>query len=513
MTDSVKEGFLVRLRKQFAVADDAEIAEQVADKIDETESSNRRRLIKEDPYEEHRAALAKARADFRAGNSELPSIRADLDSYKLLAKQAKERADESFFADGIGDIEKQEKYATRRQAIAHKLAKLGRTKKLPANIGEQIADERKTLRGLLQERWQKTFDKAHSEWEMNKIAEYRRQLFSALEEWLRLLQQFADVMRQLCITPGRLFDLSKDGLSFSDIEEMKRWAAYLSQDEGAHKLCEMLGRLRVAARAKREKWIKKTEFVPEIRPDINSCEEISGVCAGNSIEYALAQEKSMLADEDVAALFYLKFAENRLLQFEMRGFAEVDVAVKKNVLIEVAEEEKMGPMIICVDTSGSMHGMPETIAKAVTLHMATKAHSQNRNCYLINFSTDIETMDLSGHVSLPKLMEFLRRSFRGGTDVAPAIAHALEMTKTENYKKSDTLIISDFLMDELPSDVRAAAMAAKENDNKFYSLSIGEMFGKSALGDLFEQEWVYNPAAGSVRRLLDIGDAAAERKV
>ena len=37
--------------------------------------------------------------------------------------------------------------------------------------------------------------------------------------------------------------------------------------------------------------------------------------------------------------------------------------VEEERLIEVEEEEKLGPMIICVDTSGSMQGSPETIAK------------------------------------------------------------------------------------------------------------------------------------------------------
>jgi len=40
---------------------------------------------------------------------------------------------------------------------------------------------------------------------------------------------------------------------------------------------------------------------------------------------------------------------------------------------DVELDESQGPMIICVDTSGSMSGSPETVAKAVTLFMASKA--------------------------------------------------------------------------------------------------------------------------------------------
>ena len=512
MSDSSWKEMIARLRKRFAVAADSEIAEKMTEKINETESANRLRLIKEDPYDKHRAALTAARVDFRSGNFGLPSIRSDLDAYKAFAKKAGARADESFWAENVAEVEKQDRQVVRWRNIADKLTKAGKVKKLPADIGEKAETDKKTLRGLLQERWQKLLDEKHAEWEMEKIAEWRRQLFSALEEWLKLLQQFADVMRQLSLTPGRLFDLSKDGLSFSDIEEMKRWAKYLEEDESARKLCEMLGRMRAAARAKREEWIRTTTTVAEMHPDIHSREEIVGVCSGNNIEYALAAEKALLADEETAELFYLKFAENRLLQFEMHGFATAEVAAEKNMLTEVEEKEKMGPMIICVDTSGSMHGAPETVAKAATLHLASKAVAENRACYLINFSTGIKTLDLSGGMSLRQLIDFLRESFHGGTDVAPAVAHTLETMKEKNYKKADALIISDFLMDELPADMLAAAAAAKENGNKFYALTIGEAFVKSAPGDLFEREWVYNPGTGGIRELLDIADATGQKE-
>lgn len=512
MTRFTKSKIIAQLREQFVVAKDKDIAEQLPKKIDEFESECRLRLIKEDPFEEHRAVLASARNDFRKKIFDLPAIQSDLKSYLALAKQVGLSAtDESFWNDGLCEIEKQEAYSNRIERIAEKLSRSGRVKKLPADTREKTAQDRQILRGLLQEKWGKLLDEAHFKWQMEKIDEYRREFFARLEEWLRLLQQLAGAMRQLSMTPGFLFDLSQDGLSFSDIEEMRRWAEYLSQDKNAQKLCEMLGRMRMAKRSKREEWIKTTETISEVRIDINSREEIVGVCAGNSIEHALVPEKSLLADEDIAMLFYLKFAENRLMQFEMQGLMKTDIVVQTDTLTEVSEEDEMGPLIICVDTSGSMHGAPETIAKAVTLYLASTAASQKRDCYLINFSTQIETMDLSGHVSLRKLIKFLGVSFHGGTDVAPAVEHGLKMMQKENYRKADMLVVSDFLMNELPENVRTEVLAAGENDNKLYSLVIGESFIKNPLHDLFTREWGYDPQTGSIRHLLDIADVALDR--
>ncbi len=37
-----------------------------------------------------------------------------------------------------------------------------------------------------------------------------------------------------------------------------------------------------------------------------------------------------------------------------------------------------GPIIVCLDTSGSMQGPPETVAKALVLETMRGAHRQNR---------------------------------------------------------------------------------------------------------------------------------------
>ena len=190
--------------------------------------------------------------------------------------------------------------------------------------------------------------------------------------------------------------------------------------------------------------------------------------------------------------------------FKMEGMQTRSYEVEEEQMIEVEEEEKLGPIIICVDTSGSMQGSPETVAKAVTLFMATRAISQKRNCLLINFSTGIETLDLSGQIDITKVMEFLRRSFRGGTDVSPALTYALNMMSDEKYSQSDLLIISDFIMDSLPEALHEKISAAKANKNQFYSLSIGDLFLSQRLREVFDNEWVYNPSTSSISSIQNI---------
>jgi uncharacterized protein with von Willebrand factor type A (vWA) domain len=160
-------------------------------------------------------------------------------------------------------------------------------------------------------------------------------------------------------------------------------------------------------------------------------------------------------------------------------------------------------MVICIDTSGSMQGAPETIAKAVTMLMALKAKQDNRDCYLINFSTSIETLDLSGGFAMEKLMSFLQKSFHGGTDVAPAISHGISVMETDAYKNADMLIISDFIMAGLPGNLLNKIERLRESGNKFNSLVIDSCLMEHRLKRIFDHEWVYDPGTSSVVELLD----------
>ena len=150
-----------------------------------------------------------------------------------------------------------------------------------------------------------------------------------------------------------------------------------------------MGRLRRAEKTKRQELVRTRTTIAEYVPDINSREEIVGLDLGNDIERVVPQELTLLSDEETSVLFDVKLAEGRLMCFEMEGTQSRSREVEEELVSEIEDEEKLGPVIVCVDTSGSMQGSPEIIAKAVTLFMATRAVSQKRNCFLINFSTNI----------------------------------------------------------------------------------------------------------------------------
>lgn len=485
---------LAELQAAHGIAANVDVRDKLAADIQQTERAAHLALRVGDPYYPHRNIFQESQSSLQRGETSPQLMMRDIKAFCQLCA-----------ADG-GNMPDRTYWATR----IRKLRALHKNSPTSQTLSEELAKEQKTTHALLQERWGKALDKAQAQWRLNAITELRQQLMTRLTEWLKQLQQITEALDDFAFAPGLLFDLSRDNLTLSDIEEMKKWAKYLTEDEEMQRLLSLLGRMQREDHSKRREWIESVKTFSEVRPDIHSREEFSGVRLGNSIEHALPQEKALLADADTALLFDIKFVEGRLMEFDTAGWAQHETERTAQQEVEVSEEDKKGPLIVCVDTSGSMQGMPETIAKAVALYLATAARQQKRECFLINFSTDIETLDLSQSGGMHALIHFLQKSFSGGTDVAPALKHAVQTMQTEDYKKADLLVVSDFVMSALPKELPPLIAAAKENDNRFFSLIISGGADKHALENIFDCEWHYQPGSGA-RQLVDIAATISDK--
>jgi len=439
---------------------------------------NLKGMIRRDfPYEKFESRLSAWRASMPFGD--LPQdLEACLDDYLSFCSEVRRPSNKGFW-----DKE---------------LLKLGKPK------GENSQDKSNghVSCQLLLDEWQKGLDQARSEWELQLIEEQRLELLEKLKQLLAMLEELDKQLEMLGLDTGMLIDLSSGQLSDKDISQLKRWVSYMANDPGVRQLCDLLGKMRQMEASTRLEKANVSYNYESFVPDINSREEIVGIELGRHIEYALPSELALLSDIDTATLFDLKFVEGRLLCFEMSGESPVEMTGEHEVDQEVEDEGQQGPMVISIDTSGSMSGMPETIAKAVTLFMASKAREKKRDCYLINFSTGIETLDLGKSFGMKALLSFLKESFHGGTDVAPAMRHALKIMKTESYEKADLLIVSDFIMGALPGDLQKSIGEQREAGNQFYSLVIGGLFMTPSVHTLFDREWIFNPGSSSITELL-----------
>ena len=66
---------------------------------------------------------------------------------------------------------------------------------------------------------------------------------------------------------------------------------------------------------------------------------------------------------------------------------------------EIRPTADRGPILLCVDTSGSMRGPREVVAKALALECMRAAKAQERGCFVFAFAGPQEVVLASSHVS------------------------------------------------------------------------------------------------------------------
>lgn len=179
--------------------------------------------------------------------------------------------------------------------------------------------------------------------------------------------------------------------------------------------------------------------------------ELRGIRLSDRIESMLGSEAAMLMHPVAHKLWRARRAEARLLTydseavlFDLRPDPEQPPRHADAPPQPLALER--GPIIVCLDTSGSMHGAPEAIAKAVALQALRSAHAEGRGCVLIAFGGPDEIIERELGASrdgLAALLALMGQGFGGGTDVQGPIERAIERVHQARWASADLLIVSD----------------------------------------------------------------------
>ncbi|KAI7839236.1 hypothetical protein COHA_006934 [Chlorella ohadii] len=195
--------------------------------------------------------------------------------------------------------------------------------------------------------------------------------------------------------------------------------------------------------------------------------------SGSSGERVLAREGSRAA----RMLFMARRAERQLMSYERTGWVE-DEPARLTGRMEVRPAAELGPIIVCLDTSGSMYGSREVVAKAVALECMRGAHRQQRRCYLYAFSGpgDVAELELGNDAaSFSNLLKFLTSGFGGGTDVDAPLERSLERVSSEEWALADILMVTDGEIPQ-PSEqvLERLAAAHEELGLEVHGLLVGE---------------------------------------
>lgn len=196
--------------------------------------------------------------------------------------------------------------------------------------------------------------------------------------------------------------------------------------------------------------------------------DITGISQGDDLNSLLPIEYCYLADDSLRPVFMQRFVEKRLQVFDKRSS---QMAENKRGEVKTSGQ---GPFIVCVDTSGSMQGERERLAKSAILAIAMLTEKTHRKCYVINFSDEAVGLAIDDWGrDLPQLAEFLNQGFHGGTDIAPALSEAARIIQGNEYKDSDVVLISDFEIPPMGHHLTQKVERMKGRNTTFFGLVFG----------------------------------------
>lgn len=350
-----------------------------------------------------------------------------------------------------------------------------------------------SIREHLSEKWKELILLKLAKHQQVLMEKMQKKFSKELNDRMKDIKEFKEMINSFSEDFSGIFDLKDVEMNAADFEVLRHYNEILHRDMAVQELVKMLGKMRQADIDEEVDYYSAKIIKTDYTANHASKSDLIGIRESDDLNNLLPSETVLLSDPVLEMLFFKKFAEKKLQTFEFEDRVK-DFELDENK----AGKQKgkglgKGPFIICVDTSGSMHGMPEIIAKTICLAILKIALKENRNCYLITFSTKIATLDMSNlKNSMDKIIKFLSMSFHGGTDASPALEEATKMLATNEFKKADVLMISDFEMPGIRPKVSKEIQAAKENKTKFHSLVIGAHQNKEVVND-FDHNWYYDP--------------------
>ena len=229
--------------------------------------------------------------------------------------------------------------------------------------------------------------------------------------------------------------------------------------------------------------------------------ETRDVRRSGRIARMLPSETMLLAHRRLRLVWHAHHAERSLLTYEEdEHLAETVLAPVRlpqaSLRRRPVRKLEAGPILICVDTSGSMQGGAEAVAKAVVLEAMRTAHAQRRACHVVAFGGPDEVVeftldpDVDG---LERLAAFMSQGFHGGTDICGPLERVLARVAEARWRQADLVIASDGEFGATPATAATVASVKSELGLRIEGVLIGdrETIGLLELADgiLWVRDW------------------------
>ena len=342
-------------------------------------------------------------------------------------------------------------------------------------------------------------------WHLDRIVDYVDRGNDEATARDKVLADFASDWQERCSLVGELatvfgelgdldkhtrWDLLRGTLRSGAWQEVLRIRALI---EGLPELARVIRQLGRARPAEQERdaparAIETRELVAAPRaarrttrvPDLPG--ETRGIARAGRIARMLPSESMLLAHPRLRLIWHARHAERTLLCYDdddrLEDSHDIRLpALAPNPLRRPERPPEAGPMLVCVDTSASMRGGAEAVAKAVVLEAARTAFAEQRACHVLAFGGTDELIEfpVSRDVAgIMRLAEFLGQSFAGGTDICAPLERALERIQADAWRNADLLIASDGEFGATPDKAEALRAAKGELGLRVQGVLIGD---------------------------------------
>ena len=159
-----------------------------------------------------------------------------------------------------------------------------------------------------------------------------------------------------------------------------------------------------------------------------------------------------------------------------------------------------GPIILCLDQSGSMRNL-DNQSKGFTLALMSIARRQRRDFCLILFSTRTQVFKYEkGKIKSSDMVKLAQTFLSGGTDFSLPLTKTLSVINESRFKQADVVFVTDGEDRVRDSFLKVFNKKKREKEFKVLSLVIGK--GRGAV----EQ---FSDKVVQVRELDDQGSFTA----
>lgn len=331
-----------------------------------------------------------------------------------------------------------------------------------------------------------------------------------LNEHIPRLQRHQTRTRELFGTGGswRVLATDEPEINWTVLTQYRR---YLEHAPGLLHLCDLVVRGTESPGLRAPEEVRPKPPAQTVVVDREMDEEYGTVLS----------DPGLLAFPDTEHLFARKYAAGTLLRSGYHRDRAVRPVQQTPERHASPRRRRRGRITLCVDTSGSMRGTPEEVARAAILGVVRAALLAGRPAAVLVYTDHLEELVLPSHkrdnlketeipvrdtktmagssppvvpeAVLTRLSELLNSTFFEGADIDPTLERALTaLEQGDPDTFSDVMIVSDMRFPRIPPrQLNRMYNLQKRDLARFHALTVNEQALQDPL-NVFDYRWFFH---------------------